>query len=61
MCVAIKDYMYSVFLGKKRKRSMWSVLKKRQQKKRLQRGKMTVEEEAGGWRQLMLVGQGVGR
>lgn len=53
--------MYSVFLGKKRKRSMWSVPKKRQQKKRLPRGKMTVEEEAGGWRQLMLVVQGVGR
>lgn len=40
MCVAIKDYMYSLFLGKKRK-SMWSGPKKKQQKKRLPRGKIT--------------------
>lgn len=53
MCIAIKYYMYSVFLGKKRKRNMWSVPKKRKQKKRLPKGKMTVEE-AGGWRQLIL-------
>uniref|UniRef100_G1MDN2 SP110 nuclear body protein n=1 Tax=Ailuropoda melanoleuca TaxID=9646 RepID=G1MDN2_AILME len=49
--------VYPFFLGKKRKRSIWSTPKKRHQKKRLPKGKKREQEEVRGHRQLMLVGR----
>lgn len=51
MFVTIKHYPF--FLGKKRKRYVWSTPKRRHKKKSLPRGKMRVQEKAGGWKQLM--------
>lgn len=60
MRVAIEDDLYSFFLGKKRKRYSWSTPRKRHKKKSVPRGKRRVREKAGGRRQPMSVGQGVG-
>uniref|UniRef100_A0A8C4LHI0 SP110 nuclear body protein n=1 Tax=Equus asinus asinus TaxID=83772 RepID=A0A8C4LHI0_EQUAS len=47
MLVAIKDDLYPFFLGKKRKRNVWSIPKKRYQKKSLPKGKTRLQEETG--------------